>query len=313
MDTCYGLILAAGEGTRMKSGLPKVMHEAAGYPLAKWVLVAAKPVVAGKCILVYGSGSDAVKSYFKEEVEYALQSVRLGSGHAVMCAAPLLEEKEGYVLVIAGDMPLITAETLKTLRDTATGGGYDAVILSSIAEDPFGYGRIIRGGDGSVLKIVEHKDATEEERGIREVNSSVYCFNIKTLLGCLDRIKPVNAQGEYYLTDCIELIAAGGGKVQAVVAGDASECAGVNDRSQLAAVSKALRRRINERHMAEGVTMIDPDNTYIGAEVTIGADTTVYPNVVLEGATAIGPAARFIPAAALRTARSVRARPYRTA
>ncbi len=285
---CMGIILAAGEGTRMKSSLPKVMHRAAGAPLARWVLEAAKPVVSGKCVLVYGSGGDTVREYFGEEVIFALQNVRLGSGHAVMCAAERLEGKEGYVMILAGDMPLITTQTLENLKNTATGQNLDAAILSSIAPDPTGYGRIIRDEAGNVTKIVEEKDADAAQKKIQEVNSSVYCFKIPVLLDCLSRIKPVNAQGEYYLTDCIELISAAGGRVRAVVAPDADECAGVNNRVQLAAVSKILRQKILENLMMSGVTIVDPDNTYIDPEVKIGADSIVYPGVTLEGKCEIG-------------------------
>lgn len=297
---CTGIILAAGEGTRMKSSLPKVMHRAAGAPLARWVLEAAKPVISGKCILVYGSGGDMVMDYFGDEVNYALQNVRLGSGHAVMCAAEHLEGREGYVMILAGDMPLITTETLENLKNTAVSQNLDAVILSSIAPDPTGYGRIIRDAAGNVTKIVEEKDADTEQKKIREVNSSVYCIKIPVLLDCLSRIKPVNAQGEYYLTDCIELVSAAGGRMQAVITPDANECAGVNNRVQLAQVSKILRQKILENLMLSGVTIMDPDNTYIDPEVKIGMDSIVYPGVTLEGKCEIGSGVTLYPGSRIK-------------
>jgi bifunctional UDP-N-acetylglucosamine pyrophosphorylase/glucosamine-1-phosphate N-acetyltransferase len=272
----------------MKSSLPKVMHKAAGVPLARWAVEAAKPVVTGKCVLVTGSGAELVKEYFGDTVEYAPQEVRLGSGHAVMCAAGHLEGRDGYALIMAGDMPLITAVTLQSLKDKAEKENLDAVILSSIADDPAGYGRILRDENGDVIKIVEHKDADAQQRNIKEVNASVYCFKIPALLDCLSRIRPVNAQGEYYLTDCVELIHAAGGRMQAVITADSNECAGVNNRVQLAAVSRLLRQRINEKLMLDGVTLVDPDNTYIDPQVKIGMDTTVYPGVTLEGDCEIG-------------------------
>lgn len=297
---CIGLILGAGEGTRMKSELPKVMHKAAGNTLIKWVLEAVKPVVSQKCIVVYGSGGDILKEYLDGEAEFVMQSVRLGSGHAVMCATEKLEGKEGYVLVLAGDMPLITTKTLQALKEAALKHNVDACILSSIADDPSGYGRIIRDKDGSVIKITEDKDATAEQKKIKEINSGIYCFKISSLLGCLSCLKPVNAQGEYYLTDCIEYIHASGGRVDAILTEDKEECSGVNNRVQLAYVAKILRQRILKKLMLNGVTIIDPDNTYIDAEVLVGMDTVVYPGVMLEGKCEIGKGVMLYPGSRIK-------------
>lgn len=300
---CIGLILGAGEGTRMKSELPKVMHKAAGHPLIKWVLEAAKPVVSGKCVVVYGSGGDMLQDYIGNEVEFALQSQRLGSGHAVICASERLEGKQGYVLVLAGDMPLITSDTLRALKETAVNNHLDACILSSIADDPTGYGRIIRDKNGAVIKITEEKDAAAEQKKIKEINSGIYCFKISALLGSLSFLKPVNAQGEYYLTDCIESIHALGGCVDAMLTEDKEECLGVNNRVQLAYASKILRQRVLNKLMLNGVTIIDPENTYIDEGVMIGMDTIVYPGVMLEGKCEIGKGVMLYPGSRVKDSR----------
>ncbi|MEG1473977.1 MAG: bifunctional UDP-N-acetylglucosamine diphosphorylase/glucosamine-1-phosphate N-acetyltransferase GlmU [Christensenella sp.] len=289
MEKRMTVILAAGEGTRMKSKTPKVLHKAAGLSLLEWVVSAARGADMGKCIVVCGKGGEEVKKQCGDELFYVEQSERKGSGHAVMCAMSELEGFSGYTLIIAGDMPLLRAETVNNLVNTAENGDYACLLLSARLDNPFGYGRIVRAESGYVTAIAEERDATDEQREINEVNASCYCVKNSVLLQCLKKIQPKNAQGEYYLTDIVEIINREKmGTVGAYAAEDARECMGVNDRAQLAQVSEILRERILEEHMKNGVTLIDPRNTYIDKGCIIGNDTVIYPNVTLEGNTKIG-------------------------
>ncbi len=267
------VILAAGEGTRMKSKKSKVLHEAAGRPLLDWVLAAVRGLDTKKDIVVCGRAIDDIKSMYGNSIEYAEQKERLGSGHAVMCAADMLEGFDGYTVILAGDMPLLREETVRGMAETAARERCDCMVLTAMADDPAGYGRIIRGEGGDVLAIVEHKDAMPEQLDIKEINSACYCVKNDVLLRCLERLSPDNAQKEYYLTDIVELINEDNGRVMAYVAEDSAECCGVNDRAQLAEVSRVLRERINAGHMKNGVTMIDPKSTYIDPDTRIGEDT----------------------------------------
>ncbi len=291
---CIAVILAAGEGKRMKSATPKVLHQAAGKALAQWVVDAASQATGQKAVLVIGKNADAVKDYFADSVFYAVQEQPLGSGHAVMAAKDYLTG-DGYALVVAGDMPLIQAETLSALVNKTAEEKLGACLLTAVVDDATGYGRIVRGNDGSVSCIVEHKDATEPQRKIREINLSVYCFSLPLLRDALKCLQPNNVQGEYYLTDCIEYISKAGHRIEAVNCGNTDECIGVNDRVQLADAAAKLRRRINRNLMLSGVTIIDPDSTYIDAGVSIGQDAVVYPGVTLEGKTIIGEGAVLYP------------------
>lgn len=283
---CIAVVLAAGEGKRMKSKTPKVLQKVTGKALSEWVVDSAKEATGQAPVLVVGSEAQNVRDYFGDRVKYAVQAEQLGTGHAVMSAKEYIKG-DGYVIVVAGDMPLIRAETFSMIAQKACDEKLGACILSAMMDDPTGYGRIVRGEHG-VERIVEHKDASTGEKLIKEINPSVYCFSIPLLLEALSNIKNDNAQGEYYITDCIEYIASRGHKVEAVVCSDAAECIGVNDRVQLADAAKHLRRRINEQFMRDGVSIIDPDNTYIDSSVKIGQDTVIYPGVTIEGNTTIG-------------------------
>ncbi|MEF9989363.1 MAG: bifunctional UDP-N-acetylglucosamine diphosphorylase/glucosamine-1-phosphate N-acetyltransferase GlmU [Christensenellaceae bacterium] len=286
MKKCMAVILAAGEGTRMKSKMPKVLHEAAGTSMLEWVIRAVKGVDTQKCVVVCGRGEQEIKNKFGETVEYATQSERLGSGHAVLCAKKNLENFDGYTLIVAGDMPLLRGDTIQNMVEASE--GYDCIVLSAELENPYGYGRIVRDCNGNVQEIVEEKDATDKQRSIKEVNSSCYCVKNKLLLECLKLIKPANAQGEYYLTDIVSILNSKGHRVGAYIAQDAQECMGVNDRVQLAQVSEILRERILKKHLLNGVTIMDPKNVYIDEDSVIGADTVIYPNVILENGCHIG-------------------------
>ncbi len=289
------VILAAGEGTRMKSSKPKVMHEVCGYPIIEHMVRTAVEISESLPVVVVGHQAEQIEQYLGQRVRYAYQSQRLGTGHAVMVAHSILEKIDGYTVVVAGDIPLIRSSTLQKMVEYANEGGYDAVALSAILDDPTGYGRIIRNEAGDLERIVEHKDATEEQRRINEVNVSAYCFNIQLLLSSLNQLDNNNKQGEYYLTDVLHIMKEAGNKVGVFVAQDSDEVLGINTRVQLAEVEQKMRQRINRYHMENGVTLIDPNNTYIGPEVVIGSDTVVYPGNVLEGRTIIGEGCTLYP------------------
>lgn len=281
------LILAAGQGTRIKSDLPKVLHKVCGKEMVNHVIDTMRKANIEDINVIIGKGADLVKEKTSSRnVSYALQEEQLGTGHAVKCAIDFLRGKKGVVGVFCGDAPLIKAETVNNLFKTHIENKNSATLLSSIVEDPTGYGRVVREND-EVLKIVEHKDCTEEELKINEMNAAIYCFDIEKLLNSLDKLSNNNNQGEYYLTDVIGILKEEGNKVGAVTI-DYEETIGVNSRIQLAEAEGILRNRINSRHMINGVTLIDPSTTYIGDDVEIGRDTIIYPGNVLEGNTKIG-------------------------
>lgn len=288
MDNVMALILAAGEGKRMKSKYSKVIHPACGKPIIKWVLDVAQEAQINKKVIVIGHRSEQVKNTLGENYEYVYQLEQLGTGHAVMQAAEVLKERDGLVFVLYGDVPLVTAETLRDAVSFHNNESNQATVLTAKVEDPTGYGRIIRDQNGRIEKIVEQRDASEEILKIDEINSGMYCFSIKHLLDALSKLKNDNDQKEYYLTDTLEILIKDGYKVGAYVVDDSREILGVNDRVQLNYVSDCLRKRINEKHMRAGVSIIDPLTTYIGADVSIGEDTTIYPGTTIEGETVIG-------------------------
>jgi bifunctional UDP-N-acetylglucosamine pyrophosphorylase/glucosamine-1-phosphate N-acetyltransferase len=282
------VVLAAGEGTRMKSKRPKVLHEILGRPMLAWVLEALEEVNVDKSIVVCGRGMAEVKARFSNRATYVEQAERKGSGHAVMCAAEALGDFDGYTLIVAGDMPLLRGETIYRMTEMVEMDDYECVLLTAEVDDPFGYGRIVRDGNGDVLKIVEEKDADAEQRAIREINASCYCVKNDLLLECLPEFKPQNAQGEYYLTDLVEILHGKGHRIGAYKARDYTECMGVNDRAQLAQATAEWQRRINTHHMQNGVTLMDPEHIYIDPETRIGMDSVIYPGVTLERGCVIG-------------------------
>lgn len=299
MSELISVILAAGKGTRMKSALPKVLHKVGGKPMVQHVLDAAKEAGATRNVIVIGFGGEKVKETIGEQAEIVVQAEQLGTGHAVRQAEGVLSGVEGTVLVLCGDTPLLTGSLLKKLCKEHEVSGAKATVLTAIMPDATGYGRIIRDKAGNVAKIVEHKDATEEERKVQEVNSGIYCFDKKALFDALTKVGCDNAQGEYYLPDVLEILKDQGEKIWATAADDYEETLGINSRVQLAGAEKILRRRKNVELMDNGVTLLDPDSTFVDADVVIGKDTVIYPFTWLEGKTIIGencivgPSSRF--------------------
>jgi bifunctional UDP-N-acetylglucosamine pyrophosphorylase/glucosamine-1-phosphate N-acetyltransferase len=280
------LILAAGEGKRMRSRQPKVLHELCGRPLISYALRLARGV-SDRIVLVVGPDADGVRAVAGPGVAIVEQGERLGTGHAVLQARAECEAAAGPILVLPGDSPLLSVETIERLVGHHAAAGAAATLLTAVVDRPQGYGRVLRQG-GRVKRIVEDRDATDDEKKVGEINTSVYCFDGRRLWPALERVRPENDQGEYYLTDVIELLAKAGGRIEGITVGDPDEALGVNDRKQLAALAAIQRRRILDRHMLAGVTIIDPATTYIDDTVTIGADTVIYPNVVIDVASEIG-------------------------
>jgi bifunctional UDP-N-acetylglucosamine pyrophosphorylase/glucosamine-1-phosphate N-acetyltransferase len=280
------VILAAGEGKRMRSRQPKVLHELCGRPLISYCLRLAR-TVGDRIVLVVGPDADAVRMAAGEGVRVVEQRERLGTGHAVLQARGHCEGLDGPILVMPSDVPLLSVETIERLVGHHATTDAAATVLTAVVDRPHGYGRVLRQG-GRVKRIVEDRDATDDEKKVGEINTSVYCFDGRRLWPALERVRPENDQGEYYLTDVIGLLAKAGGRIEALAVDDPEEALGVNDRKQLAALAAIQRRRILDRHMLAGVTILDPATTYIDDTVTIGADTVIYPNVIIDVASEIG-------------------------
>lgn len=282
------VMLAAGMGTRMKSKMPKVLHKVCGKPLSKWVIDASKAAGADKVCAVVGHKAETVKEVLGDVCEFALQAEQKGTGHAVMQAIDVIKNSKGEVVILNGDTPLITAETINKAIEYHKNNGNQATVITAILDDATGYGRIVRDNDGSVLKIVEQKDASEEEKKINEVNSGMYVFDAQSLVYALDKITPNNAQGEYYLTDTLEILLSAGKKIGGYAISDNDEIRGINDRVQLNEAEKIMQKRINEYHMRNGVTMRNPESVYIEDGVEIGNDTEICQNVTIKSGTKIG-------------------------
>ncbi|REJ20867.1 MAG: bifunctional UDP-N-acetylglucosamine diphosphorylase/glucosamine-1-phosphate N-acetyltransferase GlmU [Bacillaceae bacterium] len=288
MEKCFAVILAAGQGTRMKSKLYKVLHPVCGKPMVQHVIDNVSKLQVDEIITVVGHGAEKVKSELGEQTLYVLQEQQLGTAHAVLQAAQYLEGKEGTTIVVCGDTPLITSETFEKLLKHHLETKAKATILTAEADDPTGYGRVIRNEEGLVEKIVEHKDATESERLVTEINTGTYCFDNSSLFEALKHVNNDNAQGEYYLPDVIEILKEKGEIISAFQTDSFEETLGVNDRIALSQAELIMKRRINQKHMKNGVTIVDPDNTYISADAEIGQDTVIYPGTVIIGKTVIG-------------------------
>lgn len=282
----YSIILAAGEGKRMKSNTAKPLMTVCGKTLIDYVLSAAKEVGTKENIVVVGHMANDVMGHLKEDALYAFQHEQKGTGHAVMQGIEPIKDKDGVVMVLCGDTPLIKGDELKEALSSHISSKRAATVITAIAPNPFGYGRVIRDGE-KLSKIVEQKDASPAERAVTEINSGMYFFDIKKLCYALSKLTNNNSQGEYYLTDTIEILISEGENVGAEIV-DFESILGVNDRAQLSHAEAALNRRNVERIMLSGVTVINPSATYIGSGVTVGMDSVIYPGTILEGDTVIG-------------------------
>jgi bifunctional UDP-N-acetylglucosamine pyrophosphorylase/glucosamine-1-phosphate N-acetyltransferase len=285
------VVLAAGQGTRMKSKLPKVLHPLAGRPLVEHVLQTANTVSPASVTLIVGHGADKVREMTgsRPNVGFALQEPQLGTAHALQQAEARLAGKQGTVILLSGDVPLLSASTLRRLIDTHRSAGAAATVVTAVVDRPYGYGRIVRTR-GRIARIVEERDASPEVRQIREINSGIYAFDLAPLFDALRGIASQNAQGEFYLTDLIAIYRRRKLPVETLVVDNPQEIRGINSRTELAEVSRIVRQTKNEELMAAGVTIIDPATTYIDQDVEIGADTVIHPGVAIEGQSRIGAA-----------------------
>lgn len=282
------VILAAGKGTRMKSDLPKVLHPVCGRPMLGHVMNSVTGAGVTKAVIVAGFGAQQVTDFLGDQARVVLQEEQLGTAHALLQTEPEFENYSGDLLVVCGDTPLLRAETLAKLAHYHRQSGATATLLTAEMANPTGYGRVLRNATGSVDRIVEQKDASPEELLVKEINTGVYCFRVPGLFQALKQISPANAQGEYYLTDIIQIFVKQGLTVQAITLEDAQEVQGINDRRQLSCADAALRMRVLEELMAAGVSILDPANTYVEQGVKVGRDTVILPFTFLQGGTEIG-------------------------
>jgi bifunctional UDP-N-acetylglucosamine pyrophosphorylase/glucosamine-1-phosphate N-acetyltransferase len=295
------IVLAAGEGTRMRSTRPKPLHRLCGRPMVLYVLDALADCDVSKAVVVVGHGAEMVTKKLQEEagdivIDFVEQHVQRGTGDAVSVGLTGFDDDDdGDVIVLPGDTPLLRASTVATLVREHQLSGAACTILTAQSPDATGYGRIVRGKDGNVIRVVEQRDATDEERAITEWNTSIYCFRRSVLAPALRRVSPENEQGEYYLTDVVEVLHDAGYPIVAVVTDEDDEPQGVNDRRQLARAEAVLRHRTNDRWLGLGVTMLDPERTYIDSTVKLAPDVTLFPGTLLQGSTVIGEGAEIGP------------------
>ncbi|KNZ43296.1 bifunctional UDP-N-acetylglucosamine diphosphorylase/glucosamine-1-phosphate N-acetyltransferase GlmU [Acetobacterium bakii] len=288
MNESKTIILAAGQGTRMRSQKPKVLHQVCGKNILNYVLDASRDSGINEIAVVVGYQAEEVKTSLSPDVTTILQSEQLGTGHAVLQALPFYSELKGNLVVLVGDAPLVRPETIRGLVAEHERRGHGATVLSANFEDPTGYGRMVKNKAGDLEKIVEERDATVSEKRIQEINSGMYCFDAQTLILALKELKTDNTQGEYYLTDVVEIMRGMGKTTGTYVTPDHEDIQAINSKVQLAQAEALMRKRINAKLMDVGVIMIDPAATYIGWDVIVGQDTTLYPGVILEGKTVIG-------------------------
>jgi bifunctional UDP-N-acetylglucosamine pyrophosphorylase/glucosamine-1-phosphate N-acetyltransferase len=285
------VILAAGQGTRMKSRLPKVLHRISGRALIDHVLRTSASITPTTTTIVVGHKAETVRQHLSglPGLHFALQEPQLGTAHALQQVEPVLTGRTGTLILLSGDVPLLTATTLRRLVDTHRGAGAAATVVTATVDRPYGYGRIVRA-DGRIVRIVEERDASPAERQIREINSGIYAFDLAPLFDALRGIASQNAQGEFYLTDLVAIYRRRKLPVETLLVENSQEIRGINSRTELAEVSRMLRQQKNEELMAAGVTLVDPATTYIDPDVDIGPDTVIHPGVVIEGTTRIGSA-----------------------
>ncbi len=288
MDKLNAIVLAAGQGSRMKSAYPKVLHKILGQPMLKYVVDSANQVGAGSIVIVVGFEGEQVVKSLGPDFQYVWQREQLGTGHAVLMAESALSGMEGDLLVLYGDTPLLEPETIRDLVAIKRSKEAVAAILTTRLNDPSGYGRIIRDSRGNINGIIEDKDASPEQKRINEVNTGVYCFKIKTLLKALKLLSPRNAQGEYYLTDVFKIFVEQGLPIAGVLTDQAEQVMGPNDRVQLGSTENYLKLKINEGLMKQGVTIADPNFTYIGPHVKIERDSVILPGTFILGNSTVG-------------------------
>jgi bifunctional UDP-N-acetylglucosamine pyrophosphorylase/glucosamine-1-phosphate N-acetyltransferase len=296
---CSAMVLAAGQGTRMRSARPKPLHLLCGRPMAMYVLDSLADLDIDRTVVVVGHGAEQVTKALQEQaasdlgVTFVEQVVQRGTGDAVSIGLSAfepseLDDEDVDIVLLPGDTPLLRSETITALVEAHAAAGAGATMLTAILPDATGYGRVVRDRDGRVARVVEHRDATDDELAINEINTSVYCFRRNLLPAALRKVDTSNSQGEYYLTDVISVLRSAGYPIAAVVADDPWESSGVNDRRQLAESEVELRRRTNEKWMAAGVTMVDPASTYIDTTARLAADVTIFPNTLIQGSSVIG-------------------------
>lgn len=302
MSEVAAIVLAAGKSTRMMSDLPKVLHEICGRPMLAHVLNACREAGVDRLIVVVGHGKEQVIERFAAEhdVEWVEQTEQRGTGHAVLCCREALKGFTGTVLVIAGDMPLVRREALADLIEAREQCGDALTLATTMLEDPTGYGRIVRDSAERFEAIVEHRDCNDTQRAIREVNVSYYCFDAERMFEALKKIEPEATKGEYYLTDTVRILRAGGHDVSATVKVAPEDALGINSRIDLALVGRAMEDRLQRALVEEGVTIVDPDNTWIEADVSIGAETTIHPFTFIGAGATIGERCRIGPFACVR-------------
>ena len=290
MSQTKAIILAAGKSTRMKSDLPKVLHDVCGRPMLSYVIEACRQAGAEELILVVGFGRERVMETFRDEphVTWVTQEPQLGTGHAIMVCREALQGFQGNVLIVYGDGPCIKASTLQSLLRRHEESGAAVTLLTTVLAEACAYGRIIRDGQGALVGIVEFKDCTPEQAALREVNPGYYCFRAADLLWSLDRLTNKNAKGEYYLTDTVAALIGDGRRAEAVAGAAPEEMAAANSRAELVAVTRVLHERILAGHMDNGVTIVDPGSTFIDSRATIGQDTVVRPFTVMDGRVTVG-------------------------
>lgn len=291
MPDTHVVILAAGQGTRMKSRLPKVLHPVAGRPMIEHVLRTARSIAPATITVIVGHQADAIRARLAGHIDlrFAVQEPQLGTAHALQQAEAALSGRTGTLVMLSGDVPLLSSATLRRLVETHHAAGAAATVITAMVERPYGYGRIVRAG-GRIVRIVEERDASPAERQIREINSGIYAFDLAPLWEALRGIASKNAQGEFYLTDLVGIYHRRKLPVETLVLESVHETRGINSRSELAEVSRIVRQTKNEELMAAGVTIIDPATTYIEQDVVVGPDTVIHPGVILEGQTKVGSA-----------------------
>ncbi len=297
MAESAAIILAAGKSTRMKSDLPKVLHEVCGRPMLSFVLNACRLAGADRLLVVIGHGREQVRESFQDadDLTWVEQNEQRGTGHAVLCCRNALKGFSGHVLVVAGDMPLVRRETISNLLESREQSGDSLMLATTILDDPTGYGRIVRDAESRIVAIVEHRDCSEEQLRIHEVNPSYYCFDAAWMWKALEKVQPAESKGEHYVTDTVRILREMSRPVSAIACVPAEDATGINSRLDLAAVGRLMQDRIQLGLMNDGVTIVDPDNTWIDAEASVGKDTILYPFTYIGTGARIGAGCRIGP------------------